>query len=92
MNVNSNELIAGLFSDPINIQILCSIYENEVTADTISNILDLTEEEVNKRLDILCKQSLINRRQKGNNIFYSLSNPIICDSILKLKDSIGLRR
>ena len=38
MNSESNELIAGLFSDSMNIEILCSIYENEVTADSIEGI------------------------------------------------------
>ncbi|MHB8337642.1 MAG: hypothetical protein ACYC6P_09855 [Ignavibacteriaceae bacterium] len=38
MNSESNELIAGLFSDSMNIEILCSIYENEVTADSKEGI------------------------------------------------------
>ncbi len=88
LNSKSNELIAGLFSDSLNIQILCSIYDNEVSADTVASMLDLNIEEVSKYLDILCKQSLVNRKQRGDYIVYSLINPNVCNSILALRDSI----
>lgn len=92
MDSELNKLIAELFSDSKNIQILCSIYENEVTAETIANILNLSEEEVAKQLEMLCSQSFVNRKRKGNNIIYSLINPKVCDSILRLKDSISYRQ
>ncbi|MCL5030901.1 MAG: helix-turn-helix domain-containing protein [Bacteroidetes bacterium] len=88
MSSKSNELIAGLFSDSENIQILCSIYENEVSADTIANLLNLNEDEVTKKLELLYNKSLVKRRQKENSIVYSLVNPKVCDYILSLKDSI----
>ncbi len=88
MNSKSNELIAGLFFDSENIQILCSIYENEVSADTIANLLNLNEDEVTKKLELLYNKSLVKRRQKGNGIAYSLVNPKVCDYILMLRDSI----
>lgn len=88
MNSESNELIDGLFSDSMNIEILCSIYENEVTADSIANLLNLNEDEVTKKLELLYNKSFVKRRQKGNDIVYRLVNPKVCDSILMLRDSI----
>ncbi len=88
MDFKLYELIARLFSDPMNIQILCSVYENEVTADTIAALLDLDKEDVAKHLEMLCKQSLVKRKQRGNNMVYSLINPKVCDSILMLRDSM----
>ena len=88
MNSKSNELIAGLFSDSMNIEILCSIYENEVTADSIANLLNLNEDEVTKKLELLYNKSFVKRSQKENGFVYSLANPKVCDYILSLKDSI----
>ena len=88
MNSESNELIAGLFSDSMNIEILCSIYENEVTAEAITNLLNFNEDEVTKKLEMLFNNSFVKRRQKGNSFIYSLVNPKVCDSILSLRDSI----
>ncbi|PJA99860.1 MAG: hypothetical protein CO128_02155 [Ignavibacteriales bacterium CG_4_9_14_3_um_filter_30_11] len=92
MNSELNKLIAELFSDSNRIQILCSIYENEVTAAEIANLLNISEEEVTEQLEILCRQSLIKLKEKRNDIVYSLRNPKICDSILMLKDSISHRQ
>ena len=88
MNSKSNALIAGLFSDALDIQILCSIYDNEVTTDVIANLLNLSEEEVTRHLETLCKMPLVIKRQRGNNLVYGLINPKVCDSILLLRDSI----
>ena len=84
-------MIAELFSDSKNIQILCSIYENDVSADVIANLLEMNEPEVVERLEMLRKGSLVNRRQEGAGVVYSLVNPKVCDSILSLRDSIGHR-
>ena len=92
MSSKSNELIAGLFSDSMNIEILCSIYENEVTADSIANLLNLNEDEVTKKLELLYNKSFVKRKQKGNGFVYSLANPKVCDYILMLRDSIETRR
>ncbi len=88
MNSESYEIIAELFYDPGNIKVLCSIYENEVSADAIAQVLGISEPEVMERLAILCKRHLVNRRQKGDGDVYSLVNPKVCDSILSLRDSI----
>lgn len=91
MGSESYELIAELFHDSKSIQILCSIYENEVSADAIANLLDMNNEEVTDRLELLCNASLVNRRQDGDLIVYSLVNPKVCDAILSLRDSISHR-
>lgn len=87
MNRKSDKLISDLFSDPKNIKILCSIYENEVSAADISDLLNLTEVEVINRLEILYKNSLVSKRKLKNSTVYSLKNPKVCDSILFLRDS-----
>ncbi len=90
-NSKSNELIAELFSDSMDIEILCSIYENEVTTETIANLLSVDKEEVAQHLELLCKLSLVSKKQKDNVILFSLINPKVCDSILMLRDSTGYR-
>lgn len=92
MNSDVNKTIAGLFADAKNIQILCSIYENEVAADIIANLLDMDETEVVQRLEMLFEESFVNRRHEGNGTVYSMTNPKVCDSILSLRDSIEHRR
>lgn len=88
METETNKLIAELFSDSINIQILCSIYDNEMSSSAIANLLSIDEENVERHLDILCTQSLVIRKQKDNSALYSLANPEVCNSILSLKDSV----
>ncbi len=88
MHSNSNELIAGLFSDSLNIQIICSIYENEVSAQMIANILSLDEEDISRHLEILSSQFLVSKKQRGKEMVYSLINPKVCDSILMLRDAV----
>jgi predicted transcriptional regulator len=87
MKNHINILISDLFSDPNYIEILCSIYESEVTASSIANLLDLNEEEVVQKLDTLIKNNLVYRKPKEQFYVYSLANPKVCDSILSLKDS-----
>ncbi len=87
MNEELDKLISGLFSDSKNIKILCSIYENDVSAADIANLLNLTEVEVVNRLEILYKNSLVNKRKLKNSTIYSLKNPKVCDSILSLRDA-----
>jgi DNA-binding transcriptional ArsR family regulator len=87
MNRKLDKLISSLFSDSENIKILCSIYENEVSAANIASLLNLTEAEVINRLKILYKNSLVSKRKLKNSTVYSLKNPKVCDSILFLRDS-----
>ena len=91
MNSDLNKVIAELFSDSKNIQILCSIYENEVSAEAVANLLEMNESEVVERLEMLRKESLVSRRQEGDGVIYSLVNPRVCDSILLLRDSLDHR-
>ena len=91
MNTKTNKLIAGLFFDSINIQILRSIYDKEVTADTISNLISIDKNDVVRRLKTLYKQSLVVKREKENDEVYSLRDPKVCDPILMLTDSIEVR-
>ena len=87
MDKQINKLINDLFSDPTYIGILCSIYESEVTASSIASLIDLDENEVIQKLDILVKNNLVYRKLKERFYVYSLANPKVCDSILSLKDS-----
>ena len=87
MDKQINKLISDLFFDPTYIEILCSIYESEVTASSIANLLDLNEDEVVQKLDTLVKNNLVYRKPKEQFYVYSLANPKVCDSILSLKDS-----
>ena len=87
MDKQINKLISNLFSDPNYIEILCSIYESEVTASSIANLLGLDEDKVVQKLDTLIKNNLVYRKPKEQFYVYTLANPKVCDSILSLKDS-----
>ena len=87
MDKQINKLISNLFSDPNYIEILCSIYESEVTASSIANLLGLDEDKVVQKLDTLIKNNLVYRKPKEQFYVYTLANPKVCDSILNLKDS-----
>lgn len=88
MGSESYEIIAELFYDPRNIEVLCSIYENEISLGAIVKVLGITESEVTERLVSLCKRHLVNCREEADGTVYSLANPKVCDSILSLRDSI----
>src|SRR3972149_1955160 len=89
MDNQINKLISDLFSDPSYIEILCSIYENEVTSSSIAKLVELDENEVIQKLDALMENNLVCRRGEKLFYVYSLANPKMCDSILNLKDSFN---
>jgi predicted transcriptional regulator len=88
MDAEPYGLIAELFHDSRNIEVLCSIYENEVTPNEIATMLEMPESEVTQRLEMLHKNSLVNRTKRKSLVLYSLVNPRVCDSILSLRDAI----
>ncbi len=88
MSKRIDKLISELFADSVYIEILCSIYENEITSASIAKMLNLNKDEVTKKIDFLVKHNLVVRTLKNRSYTFTLKNPKVCDSILMLKDAI----
>ncbi len=77
-----------IFSDPVLVKVICSMYDNYLTVNDIANLLDLHHSIVEEHLSSLFKMNLVKKTLHSNGDYYTIINPQICDSILMLKDSI----
>lgn len=77
-----------IFSDPVLVKVICSMYENYLTVNDIANLLDLDNSSVEAHLSSLFQMNLVKKSIHSNGDHYTLVNPKICDSILMLRDSI----
>lgn len=77
-----------IFSDPVLVRIICSMYDKYLTVNDIANLLDLDNSTVEEHLSSLFKMNLVKKTLHCNEYYYTNINPKICDSILILKDSI----
>ncbi len=78
----------NIFSDPVSVKVICSIYDKCLTVNDIANLLELDNSTVEEHLSSLFKMNLVKRTLHNNGDYYTNVNPKICDSILMLKDSI----
>jgi soluble P-type ATPase len=87
-----DETLKNIFSDSTIVNVICSVYDRELTSIAIANLLSLDNDRISIYLEKLLDLKLIKKLKKENQEYFALINPKICDSILMLKDAIrGLR-
>ncbi|MDP3581748.1 MAG: hypothetical protein Q8S39_07420 [Ignavibacteria bacterium] len=87
-NTNISNLVSKIFADKINIGIICSLYDKNLCANTISSILDLEIDELDQHLETLVQYNILAKIQNDSDVSYYLKEPKICDSIIMLKDAL----
>jgi DNA-binding transcriptional ArsR family regulator len=74
------EIVAARFqslSDPMRLQILQELGEDEMSVSGIAKMVSTTQPNVSKHLKLLCDNGLLARRQEGKTVYYSVSDKAI---------------
>ncbi len=88
------DLVAARFrilGEPIRIQLLQALQPGERNVSDLVGAVGSTQPNVSKHLRILQDAGLVSRRQDGNNVYYSITDPTVftlCDAVCS---SIGVR-
>ncbi len=85
------KLIASRFkllADPMRLTILNQLDDGELSVNEIAEAVEASQPNVSKHLKILQEAGLLNRRQEGNTVFYSIADEsifqlceIVCGSL-----------
>ena len=88
------DLVAARFrilGEPIRIQLLQALQGGERNVTDLVGAVGSTQPNVSKHLRILQDAGLVGRRQEGNSVYYSITDPTVfalCDAVCT---SIGVR-
>jgi len=66
-------------SHPTRIAIVESLREGELTAGTIQERLGVEQTNVSQHLAVLRSRQIVVNRKEGNQVFYSLRNPVLLE-------------
>jgi ArsR family transcriptional regulator len=78
MSLEALEMVAIRFkvlSDPMRLRILQLLEEKETSVSELAEAAGATQPNVSKHLKILHGEGLLSRRQEGNTVYYSVSDP-----------------
>lgn len=91
MSLEALQLVAARFkvlSDPMRLRILQLLQDGEQSVTTITESVESTQPNVSKHLKIMQEAGLVARRQEGNSVYYSISDPsvfklceVVCSSL-----------
>ena len=79
----SNELLAlvamrfKILSEPLRLRILHVLQDEEKSVAELTEAIDTSQPNMSKHLKILQDAGLVNRRQNGNTVFYSIADESI---------------
>lgn len=82
MSLEALQLVAARFkvlSDPMRLRILQLLQDGEQSVTTITESAESTQPNVSKHLKIMQEAGLVARRQEGNSVYYSISDPTVFD-------------
>ena len=66
-----------VLSNPVRIQILDTLREDEQNVNYISQYLEIEASSVSQQLAVLRRLNLVKSRKQGNYVFYSICDPAI---------------
>ena len=72
-------------ADASRLMIITQLEGGEVSVGELSQLLGLPQASVSKHLAILREHGLVTGRRQGASIYYSLSDPRVCEAISLLK-------
>lgn len=64
-------------ANPIRIQIIDALRDDEHTVNQLKEILDIEAPNVSQQLAILRANNIVNTRKEGSSVFYSIKDPTI---------------
>jgi len=73
-------LVAARFkalSDPMRLRMLQHLQLGETSVSALAEFLQTTQPNVSRHLKILQHAGLLSRRQEGNSVYYSISDPTV---------------
>ncbi len=68
------------FSDPKRLFIIDALRDGERSVGDLARIMEIGQAVVSRHLGILRERGVVNARRDGTSIFYSLSDPKICEA------------
>ena len=68
------------FSDPKRLFIIDALRDGERSVGDLARIMEIDQAVVSRHLGILRERGVVNARRDGTSIFYSLSDPKICEA------------
>jgi DNA-binding transcriptional ArsR family regulator len=71
---------------PIRIQILDTLRSGECSVNELRDILNLEASNVSQQLAILRNKNLVVNRKEGNNVYYSVRDPMVFQLLDVAKD------
>lgn len=77
---NIREFKAEFFkalAHPVRIHILDSLREGELSVNELKDILNIEAANVSQQLSILRNKNLVITRKDGNNVYYSIKDPMV---------------
>jgi ArsR family transcriptional regulator len=87
LSIEALNLIAERFkvlSEPIRLQILTILQEEEKNVNELTKAVQTSQPNVSKHLKILLKNGILNRKQYGNTVYYSIADESIftlCETV-----------
>jgi ArsR family transcriptional regulator, virulence genes transcriptional regulator len=72
--------ISKAFSDPKRLIIINELRDGEKTVGELAATLEISQAVISRELGILRSRGVVKPRRVGNNIYYSLTSPRICEA------------
>lgn len=82
LDAQALEKVAALFkvfAEPTRLAILQHLRSGTLSVNEIVELLSTSQANVSKQLRILYDADLLKREQQGNQVFYSISEPMVFD-------------
>lgn len=77
-----------ILGEPFRLRIIQTLEGGEKTVGDLAELLGTSQPNVSKHLKLLCEAGLVTRRQQGNTVFCSISDPsvyeicdVVCESL-----------
>ena len=72
--------ISKAFSDPKRLMIISELRDGEKSVGELVDALDISQAVISRELGILRARGVVKPRRDGNNIYYSVTSPRICEA------------
>lgn len=80
LSTDALQLIANRFkilSEPLRLRILQSLQDSEKSVTELTEVIETSQPNISKHLKILQESGIVNRRQDGNTVYYSIADETI---------------
>ncbi|WHS30641.1 metalloregulator ArsR/SmtB family transcription factor [Brucella sp. NM4] len=74
-NIDDAAHLIAVMANGNRLKILCILLDNEVSVNSIAEMIDIQQSAVSQHLMILRKLELISKRREGQHVYYRVSSP-----------------